>query len=163
MITPYLGRQVVRKGYRTRLISIRRPIFISTNGLPRLLIVLSKVLKRYIRERRPLLYSGYKKKYLYIWKGNGQRRKTVDLKSKTDIIKEYQHHATDSGSTDVQVAVLTHRISELTDHLQTHRHDHATRRGLLMLVGRRRRLLRYLRRKDSARYKEVVSSLGLRA
>jgi small subunit ribosomal protein S15 len=86
----------------------------------------------------------------------------VDPKSKTDIINEYQHHATDSGSTDVQVALLTHRISELTDHLQTHRHDHATRRGLLMLVGRRRRLLRYLRSKDSPRYKEVIASLGLR-
>ena len=86
----------------------------------------------------------------------------MDPKAKTDIINEYQHHATDSGSTDVRVALLTHRISELTDHLQTHRHDHATRRGLLMLVGRRRRLLRYLRSQDSARNKEVVASLGLR-
>lgn len=86
----------------------------------------------------------------------------MDLQTRTKIISEYQTHKTDSGSTEVQVAVLTHRISELTDHLQTHRHDHATRRGLLMLVGRRRRLLRYLSKQDSARYSDVVSSLGLR-
>ncbi len=86
----------------------------------------------------------------------------MDRESKTQIIEEYRHHPTDTGSTDVQVAVLTRRISELTGHLQDHRHDHATRRGLLMLVGQRRRLLRYLRREDTARYRRLVSSLGLR-
>ena len=86
----------------------------------------------------------------------------MDRESKTQIIEEYRHHPTDTGSTDVQVAVLTRRISELTGHLQGHRHDHATRRGLLMLVGQRRRLLRYLRREDIARYRRLVSSLGLR-
>lgn len=86
----------------------------------------------------------------------------MDSESKSKIIEEYRHHPTDTGSTEVQVAILTRRISELTGHLRDHRHDHATRRGLLMMVGQRRRLLRYLRREDIGRYRSVIASLGLR-
>ena len=86
----------------------------------------------------------------------------MDGETRQGIIEQYRTHASDTGSTDVQVALLSHRIRELTGHVQVHHHDHATRRGLLMLVGQRRRLLRYLRREDPARYQSVVSSLGIR-
>ena len=78
------------------------------------------------------------------------------------LVKEYQLHETDTGSTEVQVALLTERVKELTDHLQMHKKDHHSRRGLLKLVGRRRRLLAYLRRTDVDRYRNVVNRLGLR-
>ncbi len=78
------------------------------------------------------------------------------------IKKEYQAHDTDSGSTELQVALLTARINGLTEHLRTHKHDEASRRGLLSMVGRRRRLLRYLNNTDVARYRSIVSRLGLR-
>ncbi|MYD36070.1 MAG: 30S ribosomal protein S15 [Dehalococcoidia bacterium] len=87
---------------------------------------------------------------------------SLDRQTKSQIIEEYRGHPSDTGSTEVQVAVLSRRISDLTGHLQVHRHDHATRRGLLMLVGQRRRLLRYLRRKDVGRYQSLIASLGLR-
>ena len=86
----------------------------------------------------------------------------MDRETKAQIIEEYRGHPNDTGSTEVQVAVLSRRISDLTAHLQIHRHDHATRRGLLMLVGQRRRLLRYLRRQDVGRYQSLIASLGLR-
>ena len=86
----------------------------------------------------------------------------LDLQTKSQIIEEYRGHPTDTGSTEVQVAVLSRRIRDLTAHLQDHRHDHATRRGLLMLVGQRRRLLRYLREKNVGRYQTLIASLGLR-
>ena len=86
----------------------------------------------------------------------------MDLQTKSQIIEEYRGHPTDTGSTEVQVAVLSRRIRDLTAHLQDHRHDHATRRGLLMLVGQRRRLLRYLREKNVGRYQTLIASLGLR-
>jgi small subunit ribosomal protein S15 len=78
------------------------------------------------------------------------------------ILQEFRRHEQDSGSPEVQVAILSERISELTDHLKTHRKDHHTRRGLLKLVGRRRRLLGYLRASDVARYTTLIERLGLR-
>lgn len=86
----------------------------------------------------------------------------LDLDRKQTIIGEYQAHAKDTGSTEVQVALLTERITELSGHLRAHRKDHASRRGLLQLVGQRRRLLRYLSREDISRYRNVIASLGLR-
>lgn len=81
---------------------------------------------------------------------------------KAEIIGAHRHSDHDTGSTEVQIAVLSKRISDLTDHLKMHKKDHASRRGLLMLVGRRRRLLEYLRREDIERYRDLVARLGLR-
>ena len=82
--------------------------------------------------------------------------------SKQDIIDEYRVHENDTGSPDVQVALLTSRIQQLTEHLKIHKKDHASRRGLLMMVGQRARLLRYLKDKDFARYKALINKLGIR-
>ena len=84
------------------------------------------------------------------------------LPNKDQILAEYATHPGDTGSPEVQVALLTERINDLTGHLKTHAKDHHSRRGLLMMVGKRRRLLRYLERKDIDRYRELVSELGLR-
>jgi small subunit ribosomal protein S15 len=81
---------------------------------------------------------------------------------KTKIISDYQTHESDTGSPDVQIAILTRRITQLTDHLRINKHDESSRRGLLKLVGQRRRLLAYLRRKDLARYASVAERLKLR-
>jgi small subunit ribosomal protein S15 len=81
---------------------------------------------------------------------------------KSEIIAEHRRSDTDTGSAEVQIAVLSKRIADLPDHLKAHKTDHASRRGLLMLVGRRRRLLEYLRRKDIERYRGIVAKLGLR-
>jgi small subunit ribosomal protein S15 len=77
-------------------------------------------------------------------------------------IAEHRLHESDTGSTEVQVALLTARINHLTEHLKVHKKDHHSRRGLLMLVGRRRRLLDYLRRNDVERYRALIAKLGLR-
>ena len=82
--------------------------------------------------------------------------------TKGSIIEKYRVHGEDSGSSDVQVALLTRRILDMIEHLKVHPHDHASRRGLLMMVGRRRRHLNYLRRKDFDRYRQLINSLGLR-
>jgi small subunit ribosomal protein S15 len=74
----------------------------------------------------------------------------------------HQQHATDTGSPDVQIALLTDRINQLTDHLKDHPKDHHSRRGLLMLVGRRRRMLDYVRDRDIQRYRDLIAKLGLR-
>ena len=87
---------------------------------------------------------------------------TMTKDEKQQIITEYARSEGDTGSAEVQVAVLTTRIAELTEHLKTHKADHHSRRGLLMLVGRRRRLLDYLRREDIGRYRELIYRLGLR-
>jgi small subunit ribosomal protein S15 len=87
---------------------------------------------------------------------------TLTKEAKTQIIAEYARSDGDTGSAEVQIAVLTTRIAELTEHLKTHKHDHASRRGLLKMVGRRRRLLDYLHREDVDRYRDVISRLGLR-
>jgi len=81
---------------------------------------------------------------------------------KEELAAAHKLHETDTGSTSVQVALLTERIRYLTDHLRVHRKDHHTQRGLIMLVGQRRRLLRYISRTQPARYKALIASLGLR-
>jgi small subunit ribosomal protein S15 len=87
---------------------------------------------------------------------------TLTKDDKTQLIADHARSADDTGSTDVQIAVLTRRIADLTDHLKTHKSDHASRRGLLQMVGRRRRLLEYLKREDIERYRELIAKLGLR-
>ncbi|HWC70995.1 MAG TPA: 30S ribosomal protein S15 [Actinomycetota bacterium] len=87
---------------------------------------------------------------------------TLTKEAKSQIIAEYGRTVGDTGSAEVQIAVLTTRIAELTEHLKTHKHDHASRRGLLKMVGRRRRLLDYLRNEDIERYRDVIARLGLR-
>jgi small subunit ribosomal protein S15 len=86
----------------------------------------------------------------------------VTKDKKEQLIKDYQTHDGDVGSAEVQIALLTERIAHLTDHLREHKHDFHTRRGLLVLVGRRRRLQAYLAKKSPERYRDVVSRLGLR-
>lgn len=81
---------------------------------------------------------------------------------KKSIIDNYRTHATDTGSPEVQIAILSERIGQLTDHFKGHKKDHASRRGLLMLVSKRRRLLDYLKKYDSERYKSVIGKLGIR-
>ena len=81
---------------------------------------------------------------------------------KEQIIKEYAIHEGDTGSADVQIAILTHRINELNEHLKTHKKDHHSRRGLLKMVGQRRGLLAYLKKVDIERYRALIEKLGLR-
>ena len=87
---------------------------------------------------------------------------SLTKESKAEIISEYRRAESDTGSAEVQIAVLSKRISGLNEHLKTHKKDHHSRRGLLMLVGRRRRLLDYLRREDIERYRTLIGRLGLR-
>lgn len=84
------------------------------------------------------------------------------MKINQEIIKEYGKSESDTGSAEVQVALLSNRIEHLTEHLKTHKKDHHTRRGLLMLVGKRRRLLQYLQNQDVQRYRDIIEKLGLR-
>ena len=86
----------------------------------------------------------------------------MDKATKEAIIKEYARHEGDTGSPEVQVAILTARINELTEHLRVHKHDNHSRRGLLMMVGKRRKMLDYLAKKDINRYRAIVAKLGLR-
>ena len=86
----------------------------------------------------------------------------IQKEKKQEVIAAYKTHDTDTGSPEVQVAVLTERIRELTEHLKIHTKDFHSRRGLLKMVGRRRRLLRYLKEKDFNRYRELIERLGLR-
>jgi len=81
---------------------------------------------------------------------------------KEEIIQKYQTHENDRGSAPVQIAILTGRINDLRTHFDSHKKDHHSRRGLLKMVGRRRRLLNYLRRKDLEKYRELIADLGLR-
>jgi small subunit ribosomal protein S15 len=87
---------------------------------------------------------------------------TLTKTAKTDVITRYRTHDADTGSPEVQIAILSERISYLTEHFKTHRKDHHSRRGLMMLVGQRRRLLDYLKRKDLKRYRGLIDKLGLR-
>jgi small subunit ribosomal protein S15 len=86
----------------------------------------------------------------------------LDKDKKQEIIQEYKRHGEDTGSPEVQIAILTKRITELTDHLKINKHDESSRRGLLKLVGRRRRLLAYLRRKDYQSYLALTEKLNIR-
>ena len=86
----------------------------------------------------------------------------LSTEEKRDLIKQFKLHDTDTGSPEVQVGLLTHRIQYLTEHLKIHKKDHHSRRGLLMLVGRRRRLLNYVKGKDVKRYRTIIETLGLR-
>jgi len=86
----------------------------------------------------------------------------LSRESKTSIIGDNRLHDSDTGSPEVQIALLSKRITDLTDHFKTHKKDHHSRRGLLMLVGQRRRLLDYLKRKDVNRYKNLIDKLGIR-
>ena len=86
----------------------------------------------------------------------------LETATKQAIMAEYATHEGDTGSPEVQIAVLTQRIKDLTEHLKEHKHDHHSRRGLLLLVGRRRRLLGYLQKVDINRYRAIVERLGLR-
>jgi small subunit ribosomal protein S15 len=81
---------------------------------------------------------------------------------KKEILGQYGLHDTDTGSPEAQIAMLSKRISDLTEHLKVHRHDHHSRRGLLLLVGRRKRLLKYIEKVDVARYRTLIGRLGLR-
>jgi small subunit ribosomal protein S15 len=86
----------------------------------------------------------------------------LDAETKNRIMGEYATQEGDTGSPEVQVAMLTKRIADLTEHLKVHKHDHHSRRGLLLLVGRRRRLLNYVQKKDIQRYRSLIERLGLR-
>lgn len=86
----------------------------------------------------------------------------LTVEDKKKLIEQYKLHETDTGSPEVQVGLLTHRISYLTEHLKVHKKDHHSRRGLLILVGRRRKLLNYVKNNDVKRYRTIISNLGLR-
>ncbi|MBI2907546.1 MAG: 30S ribosomal protein S15 [Chloroflexi bacterium] len=86
----------------------------------------------------------------------------MDKEKKVEIIQQFKAHEKDTGSPEVQVALLTDRINQLTEHLKAHKQDNASRRGLLQLVGQRRRQLAYLNKKDVGRYQAVIAKLGLR-
>ena len=86
----------------------------------------------------------------------------ISKEKKQEVIKEYQLEEGDTGSSEVQIALLTARISELTEHLKDHKNDHHSRRGLLKMVGKRRRLLNYLKKTDIVKYRELIQELGIR-
>ena len=86
----------------------------------------------------------------------------MDKEKKTGIVSQFRHSEKDTGSAEVQIALLTERISQLTEHMAANRHDYHTQRGLLKLVGKRRRLLDYLNREDVERYRSLIAKLGLR-
>ncbi|GAB1475241.1 30S ribosomal protein S15 [Bacillota bacterium] len=86
----------------------------------------------------------------------------IDQTKKTEIIKEYMTHEGDTGSPEVQIAILTYRINDLNEHLKIHKKDHHSRRGLLKMVGQRRNMLNYLKNKDVERYRSLIARLGLR-
>ena len=87
---------------------------------------------------------------------------TISKERKAELVREFGKNDTDSGSPEVQVAILTDRIRELTEHMKTHKKDFHTRRGLLMLVGKRRRLLSYIKAKDIENYRQLIAKLGIR-
>ncbi len=87
---------------------------------------------------------------------------TITNEEKKGIIDSYKVHESDTGSTEVQVAIITERIKYLTEHFKVHAKDHHSRRGLLKLVGKRRRLLNYLKKKDVSKYREIIEKLGIR-
>ena len=86
----------------------------------------------------------------------------MDKEQKTGLINTYRRHSSDTGSPEVQIALISGRITQLTEHLQAHKHDNHSRRGLLKMVGQRRRHLDYLKKKDLNRYRQVIEQLGIR-
>ncbi|HEY8746339.1 MAG TPA: 30S ribosomal protein S15 [Tepidisphaeraceae bacterium] len=86
----------------------------------------------------------------------------ITAEAKQQIVSDFKNHEKDTGSPEVQIALLTRRITELTEHLKTHKKDHSSRRGLLKMVGRRNNLLKYLTREDRTRYQQIIKRLGLR-
>ncbi|MCJ7616445.1 MAG: 30S ribosomal protein S15 [Desulfobacterales bacterium] len=86
----------------------------------------------------------------------------LTVEDKKQLIEQYKLHETDTGSPEVQIGLLTHRISYLTEHFKVHKKDHHSRRGLLILVGRRRKLLNYVKNNDITRYRSIIANLGLR-
>ncbi len=86
----------------------------------------------------------------------------LTVEEKRQIVKDYEIHENDTGSPEVQIALLTKRINELTEHLKVHKKDHSSRRGLLKMVGNRTALLKYVNKKDPKRYRQIISRLGLR-
>ena len=90
------------------------------------------------------------------------QKEVKDMRSKQELIETYRVHETDTGSPEVQIAILTTRINELTEHLKVHKKDNHSRRGLLKMVGKRRKLLTYLQNNDIERYRAIVAKLGLR-
>lgn len=95
---------------------------------------------------------------------NAQKKEALKkvTSKKVDLIKKYQSHKEDTGSTEVQIAILTKKISDLTKHLKEHKKDFDSRRGLLLMVGKRRRLLNYLKKTEEERYTKLIADLGLR-
>ena len=87
---------------------------------------------------------------------------SITVSEKQKIVSDYRTHEKDTGSPEVQIALLTQRITELTEHLKTHKKDHSSRRGLLKMVGKRNSLLKYLTREDRTRYQQIIGKLGLR-
>lgn len=92
----------------------------------------------------------------------GCAERVREMRATQEIVGEFGAHDSDTGSPEVQVALLSQRIRHLTEHLREHKHDHHSRRGLLMMVGKRKRLLDYLRKNDAERYRRVIAKLGLR-
>lgn len=102
---------------------------------------------------------------MMVWSLNLFSNKTImalTQQRKQEIIGEYQVHETDTGSADLQVAMLTTRINQLTEHLRSNKQDHSSRRGLLKMIGRRKRLLAYIQKKDYERYQKLIGRLGIR-
>jgi small subunit ribosomal protein S15 len=98
----------------------------------------------------------------YVLKACAEDELSLTVERKTEIVETYRTHNTDTGSPEVQIAILSEKISYLTEHFKVHAKDHHSRRGLLRMVGKRRRLLDYLKDKDVARYRTVIEKLGIR-
>jgi small subunit ribosomal protein S15 len=92
----------------------------------------------------------------------GKKKVVLTTEDKKELINRFKTHESDTGSPEVQIGLLTHRITYLTEHLKVHKKDHHSRRGLLMMVGRRRRLLNYVKNNDVKRYRSIIETLGLR-
>ena len=110
-----------------------------------------------------IVFTYTSREWIHFKKSHRSNAQTVLAPAKkTDIISRFQTHEGDTGSPEVQIAILSERIGELTQHFNTHAKDHASRRGLLMLVSKRRRLLDYLKGTDTDRYRDVIGKLGIR-
>jgi small subunit ribosomal protein S15 len=99
---------------------------------------------------------------MFVFQTFSEEALSLTVERKTEIVDTFRTHATDTGSPEVQIAILSEKISYLTEHFKTHAKDHHSRRGLLRMVGKRRRLLDYLKDKDVSRYKSVIERLGIR-